>query len=221
MRSTHRRNTGALGEPTLVYRRPRRLTFGAHPDHLRASSAARACFRLTAQGSHTKLLQLTVRKPEWAGAQGGEGDTMPSLPELMPTQVSDEPFGGVTYHIAADLVSVLSVDVTQMPVYFEHHILLWKNSTITIGLKSLKGALKRMMAGMQIFVTEASERASSPSAATGPAMPIHLRRGEESPGARTSVTSPPPATSLHSTMRGLGDNAVWPERLLHRPFSRR
>ena len=81
---------------------------------------------------------------------------MPSLPELMPTQVSDETFGGVTYHIAGELVPVLSVDVTQMPVYFEHHILLWKNSTITIGLKSLKGALKRMMAGMQIFVTEAS-----------------------------------------------------------------
>ena len=81
---------------------------------------------------------------------------MPSLPELMPTEVSDETFGGVTYHIAGELVPVLSVDVTRMPVYFEHHILLWKNSTITIGLKSLKGALKRMMAGMQIFVTEAS-----------------------------------------------------------------
>ena len=57
---------------------------------------------------------------------------MPSLPELMPTQVSDETFGGVTYHIAGELVPVLSVDVTQMPVYFEHHILLWKNSTATI-----------------------------------------------------------------------------------------
>ncbi|TGT50690.1 AIM24 family protein, partial [Mesorhizobium sp. M00.F.Ca.ET.170.01.1.1] len=81
---------------------------------------------------------------------------MPSLPELMPTEVSDETFGGVTYHVAGELVPVLSVDVTNMPLYFEHHILLWKNTTITIGLKSLKGALKRMIAGMQVFVTEAS-----------------------------------------------------------------
>ena len=106
---------------------------------------------------------------------------MPSLPELMPTQVSDETFGGVTYHIAGELVPVLSVDVTQMPVYFEHHILLWKNSTITIGLKSLKGALKRMMAGMQIFVTEASGAGIIAFSRDGPGhiVPIHLRRGEE------------------------------------------
>jgi len=64
---------------------------------------------------------------------------MPSLPELMPTEVSDETFGGVTYHVAGELVPVLSVDVSRMPVYFEHHILLWKHSTVTIGLKSLRG----------------------------------------------------------------------------------
>ncbi len=106
---------------------------------------------------------------------------MPSLPELMPTQVSDETFGGVTYHIAGELVPVLSVDVTRMPVYFEHHILLWKNSTITIGLKSLKGALKRMMAGMQIFVTEASGAGIVAFSRDGPGhiVPIHLRHGEE------------------------------------------
>ncbi len=68
-----------------------------------------------------------------------------------------------------------------MPVYFEHHILLWKNSTVTIGLKSLKGALKRMMAGMQIFVTEASGQGIIAFSRDGPGhiVPIHLRRGEE------------------------------------------
>ena len=106
---------------------------------------------------------------------------MPSLPELMPTEVSDETFGGVTYHVAGELVPVLSVDVTNMPVYFEHHILLWKNTTITIGLKSLKGALKRMIAGMQIFVTEASGPGVIAFSRDGPGhiVPIHLRRGEE------------------------------------------
>ncbi len=103
------------------------------------------------------------------------------MPTLMPTRASGETFGGVTYHIDGELVPVLSVDVSAMPVYFEHHILLWKNSTITIGLKALRGALKRMMAGLQIFVTEASGAGIVAFSRDGPGhiVPIHLRRGEE------------------------------------------
>jgi uncharacterized protein (AIM24 family) len=106
---------------------------------------------------------------------------MNSLPTLMPTKANAETFGGVTYHIDGELVPVLSVDVSQMPVYFEHHILLWKNPTVRIGLKTLKGAFKRMMAGMQIFVTEASGPgviAFSRDGA-GHIVPIHLKQGEE------------------------------------------
>lgn len=106
---------------------------------------------------------------------------MNQLPKLMPTFAADETYGGVTYHIGGELVPVLSVDVTNHPVYFEHHILLWKNSTVRIGLRAMKGALKRMMAGMQIFVTEASGNgviAFSRDGA-GHIVPIHLRRGEE------------------------------------------
>jgi uncharacterized protein (AIM24 family) len=106
---------------------------------------------------------------------------MTGLPTLMPTTASAETFGGVTYHIDGELVPVLSVDVTHMPVYFEHHILLWKHPTVRIGLKTLKGALKRMFAGMQIFVTEASGQgiiAFSRDGA-GHIVPIHLKQGEE------------------------------------------
>jgi uncharacterized protein (AIM24 family) len=106
---------------------------------------------------------------------------MNSLPTLMPTKADGETYGGVTYHIDGELVPVLSVDVTRMPVYFEHHILLWKNVTVRIGLKSLKGMLKRMIAGMQVFVTEASGQgviAFSRDGA-GHIVPIHLRQGEE------------------------------------------
>ena len=106
---------------------------------------------------------------------------MADLPILMPTKANAETFGGVTYHIDGELVPVLSVDVTGMPVYFEHHILLWKNTTVRIGLKALKGAFKRMMAGMQIFVTEASGQgviAFSRDGA-GHIVPIHLKQGEE------------------------------------------
>ena len=79
---------------------------------------------------------------------------MQDLPQLMPTAAQAETFGGVTYQIEGELVPVLTVDVSKMPVYFEHHILLWKHPTVRIGLKPMKGALKRMMAGMQVFVTE-------------------------------------------------------------------
>ena len=106
---------------------------------------------------------------------------MPDLPRLMPSKVSAESFGGVTYHIDGELVPVLSIDVTGMPVYFEHHILLWKNPTVKIGLKSLKGALKRMVAGIQIFVTEASGEGVIAFSRDGPGhiVPVHLQRGEE------------------------------------------
>ncbi len=105
---------------------------------------------------------------------------MASLPSLMPTTAASESFGGVTYHIDGELVPVLSVDVSQMPVYFEHHILLWKHPTVRIGLKALKGALKRMIAGMQVFVTEASGPGHIAFSRDGPGhiVPIHLKQGQ-------------------------------------------
>jgi uncharacterized protein (AIM24 family) len=106
---------------------------------------------------------------------------MSSLPTLMPTKATAETFGGVTYHIDGELVPALSVDVTQMSVYFEHHILLWKNPTVRVQLKALKGALKRMIAGMQVFVTEASGQGVIAFSRDGPGhiVPIHLKHGEE------------------------------------------
>jgi uncharacterized protein (AIM24 family) len=106
---------------------------------------------------------------------------MSSLPTLMPTKAAAETFGGVTYHIDGELVPALSVDVTNMPVYFEHHILLWKNPTVRVQLKALKGALKRMIAGMQVFVTEASGQGVIAFSRDGPGhiVPIHLKHGEE------------------------------------------
>ena len=106
---------------------------------------------------------------------------MNALPTLLPTSATDETYGGVTYHIGGELVPVLSIDVSRQPVYFEHHSLLWKNSNVRIGLKPLKGAVKRMLAGMQVFVTEASGDgviAFSRDGA-GHIVPIHLGAGEE------------------------------------------
>jgi uncharacterized protein (AIM24 family) len=104
------------------------------------------------------------------------------MPRLLPTSVSDETFAGVTYHVAGELVPVLTVEVTpDEPVYFEHHILLWKHPQLRIGLRPMRGMLKRVVAGMQVFVAETrggGQIAFSRDGA-GHIFPLHLADGEE------------------------------------------
>ncbi len=40
-------------------------------------------------------------------------------------------------------------------VYFAHHVLLWMEPTVQVGAMPLKGALKRVLAGMPVVMTEA------------------------------------------------------------------
>jgi uncharacterized protein (AIM24 family) len=40
-------------------------------------------------------------------------------------------------------------------VYFAHHALLWKDSNVEISMMSMKGAWKRALAGMSVFMTQA------------------------------------------------------------------
>jgi uncharacterized protein (AIM24 family) len=102
-------------------------------------------------------------------------------PSLLPTSAKDETFAGVTYHLEGELVPALTVEISNTPVYFEHHVLLWKNTGVDIAIRPMKGMLKRMMAGMQIFVTEAKgtgQIAFSRDGA-GQIVPIHLSQGQE------------------------------------------
>jgi uncharacterized protein (AIM24 family) len=58
--------------------------------------------------------------------------------------------------IEGQIVPIVDVNLgKQQSIYFEHHILLWKHPSIRIGIKSLKGGVKRFFAGLQIFITEA------------------------------------------------------------------
>ena len=103
-----------------------------------------------------------------------------AIPVLKPTVVRDESFGGVTYHIEGELVPVLHLELGSVPVYFEHHILLWKEPRVQIAIKALAGAFKRVLAGMPIFMTEAQgagQIAFSRDGA-GHIFGIHLKRGE-------------------------------------------
>ncbi len=89
-----------------------------------------------------------------------------AVPTLLPTNKQDETFGGVTYHIQGELVPALQLELSNTGVYFEHHILLWKDPAVQIAIHPVKGGLKRMLAGMPFLLTGATDRAASPSAAT-------------------------------------------------------
>lgn len=78
-----------------------------------------------------------------------------AVPTLMPTRAQNENFGGVTYHIEGELVPVLHLELNSVPVYFEHHILLWKDPRVAVELRPLKGAFKRMLAGLPFLLTSA------------------------------------------------------------------
>ncbi len=103
-----------------------------------------------------------------------------AVPTLHPTRVHDESFAGVTYHLEGELVPVLHVELAGVPLYFEHHVLLWKHPQVDIGVHPLKGAVKRLFAGLPILLTEArgpGHIAFSRDGA-GQVVPIHLSRGQ-------------------------------------------
>lgn len=103
-----------------------------------------------------------------------------AVPTLMPTGVQNETFGGVTYHIEGELVPALTVEISGMPIYFEHHVLLWKDPTLQIGIKSLGGAFKRILAGMPVIMTEARGpgRIAFSRDGVGHVFPLHLNAGQ-------------------------------------------
>jgi len=107
---------------------------------------------------------------------------MADLPHLLPMTAAGETFAGVTYHLDGELVPVLTVAVTpDQPVFFEHHIMLWKHPAVDIRIRAMKGALKRMVAGMQVFVTEAAGQGQIAFSRDGAGhiFGMHLADGQE------------------------------------------
>jgi uncharacterized protein (AIM24 family) len=103
-------------------------------------------------------------------------------PTLLSTSVVDETWAGVGYHLDGELVPALTVDLPAGErVFFEHHVLLWKHPEVSIGLRPMKGAMKRMMAGMPIFLTEAVGPGQVAFSRDGPGhiAAIHLHAGGE------------------------------------------
>jgi len=102
------------------------------------------------------------------------------IPEPIPTSVSDESFAGVTYHIRGELVPELQIELSSVPVMFEHHVLLWKEPAVQIELRKLAGGVKRMIAGLDFFVTKAvgPGRIAFSRDFAGQCVPLHLSHGE-------------------------------------------
>jgi len=103
-----------------------------------------------------------------------------AVPTLHPTRVRDETFAGVTYHLEGELVPVLHVELQQASLYFEHHVLLWKHPQLEIGVRAMKGTIKRMFAGLPIFLTETrgSGHIAFSRDGAGQIVPLHLSRGQ-------------------------------------------
>jgi uncharacterized protein (AIM24 family) len=104
----------------------------------------------------------------------------PQPPQLLPTNIQNGQVDGLTYQIQGELVPALHMYLDgRLPVFFEHHVVLWKSPQTDIHLKAMKGAFKRMIAGMNIFMTEAAgpgEIAFSRDG-SGHVFPLHLPPG--------------------------------------------
>jgi uncharacterized protein (AIM24 family) len=65
-------------------------------------------------------------------------------------------FGSIKMKTTGELVPVTQVELgPRDSIFFEHHILLWKDPSVSITAKVMQGVGRRMLAGLPIFVTEA------------------------------------------------------------------
>jgi len=66
-------------------------------------------------------------------------------------------FSGSTCQVEGELVPVSEINLhPQDGVYFEHHVLLWKDETVPLSSMNTGGGLKRSIAGMPHIITVAS-----------------------------------------------------------------
>jgi uncharacterized protein (AIM24 family) len=107
---------------------------------------------------------------------------MPSAPKILPTQIPEGTAPGVRYRLEGELVPVLHMALDgSMPVYFEHHVLLWKYPNLQIGLHPLrKGLVKRALAGMPLLMlqVESGGEVAFSRDAPGHVVALHLPAGQ-------------------------------------------
>ncbi len=89
---------------------------------------------------------------------------------------------GSTGQIEGEIVPVIDVALAEGEgVYFEHHVLLWKEDRVRLDVLPLKGLFKRMLAGMPLVITTATGpgRVAFSRDATGELLVMLLHPGME------------------------------------------
>jgi uncharacterized protein (AIM24 family) len=91
-------------------------------------------------------------------------------------------FGNSTCQVEGEIVPVAEVTLTQGDsVYFEHHVMLWKDTSVAMTVMSLPGGMKRALAGMPFIVSIAggAGRIAFSRDATGELVVLPLHPGME------------------------------------------
>ena len=84
--------------------------------------------------------------------------------------------GDATIVIEGELVPVVDVELgPRTTIYFEHHILLWKQPQVRLGFMGLKNAAKRVFAGLQIFISTAQGPGNVAMSREAPGQIVALR----------------------------------------------
>ena len=106
---------------------------------------------------------------------------MPTPPTILPTKIDNGQGPGLTYRVEGELVPVLHIRTDgTMPIFFEHHVILWKDPAMQIGMHQLQGAFKRVIAGMPVFMTETQSPGEVAFSRDDPGhvLSIHLQPGQ-------------------------------------------
>ncbi len=84
--------------------------------------------------------------------------------------------GDSTIRIEGELVPVVDAELgPSTSIYFEHHILLWKQPNVRLGFMGMKNAGKRFFAGLQIFISTAQGPGNIAMSREAPGQIVALR----------------------------------------------
>jgi uncharacterized protein (AIM24 family) len=93
------------------------------------------------------------------GAPAADATTVGSYTEPVPESANPKApitLGDMTVKIEGELVPVVDIELgSRQTIYFEHHILLWKQPNVTLGFMGIQNVAKRFFAGLQIFISTA------------------------------------------------------------------
>lgn len=92
-------------------------------------------------------------------------------------------FEGINMNVDGELVPVATISLSpgSQPIFFEHHILLWRDPSVEISARMLKGIGRRLVAGLPVVVTQTSGsgRIAFSRDAPGQLVMLQLAQGDQ------------------------------------------